>query len=550
MKTKILLIGINARFTHSNPAIRYIRNAVSDMDYDVLIKEYSINQSSLEILQSIYAQIPDIIAISVYIWNSDLVKKLLPDIKKILTHSKLILGGPEVNYVAQNWITAFPEIDCIISGYGESAFRRLAEDKFKTKKKIISQPNPPFRDIPFPYVDDDFPILNKKYIYYESSRGCSFRCSYCLSSRMDQKLEFRDIEQVKRELNWLLEKNIRIIKFVDRTFNFDPEFSREIWSFLIEKETDMKFHFEIRPDLLQEADFELLKKCPTDRFQFEIGIQTTNNLTLKAIHRFQSWKKIAENVHRLKQFGSIHLHVDLIAGLPFEDRNSLINSFNDIISLEAEHFQVGFLKVLPGTEMQEKAEEFKLVFQQHPPYQVLKTKWLTMEDLIDFMQIDKLVNSIYNSGNFKTTYSQVVSMFTSPYQFFETILHFCKIQRYDLNLREWQKVAEYFIKFVEKEFSDFLDFFRDCLRWDWCSLADSHYYPPIINCSQTRAWKSSGFVMLQNETNSFGFRTFQINRAIFLKPTTILFREKMNLENSIYAFIKSENKIKIIELKK
>ena len=206
MSLKILLVGINARYTHSNLAIRYLRNAIHDLNYEVEIAEYSINQHLLDILQNIYFRKPDVIGFSVYIWNSELLKHLLPEIKKILPECKLILGGPEVSYNHEEWISAFSTVDNIITGHGEAGFRFMAENNFLWNDKIISKPNPLFSEIPFPFFEADFLELEHKYIYYESSRGCSFRCSYCLSSRSDQKLEFRSIEQVKTELNWLLQK--------------------------------------------------------------------------------------------------------------------------------------------------------------------------------------------------------------------------------------------------------------------------------------------------------------------------------------------------------
>ncbi len=549
MKIKILLIGINARYTHSNLAIRYLRNSILDLDYETEIAEYSINQLRLDILQDIFFRKPNVIAFSVYIWNSELVKTLLPETRKILPNCKLILGGPEVSFNAQEWLNDFPQIDHIITGQAEAGFRWLAENMFKTNEKIISKSNPHFCKIAFPYLEADFPQLNHKYIYYESSRGCSFKCSYCLSSRNDQKLEFRDVEQAKTELNWLLDKNPKIIKFVDRTFNINPKFSREIWQFLIEKDTNTKFHFEIHPELLQEIDFELMKKCPDERFQFEIGIQSTNPETLRAIYRTQDWEKIESNIRRLKKLENIHLHVDLIAGLPYEDKQSLIKSFNDIISLQADHFQVGFLKVLNGTQMQEKAIEYELAYQQNPPYQVLQTKWLSLEGLFEFQQIEKLVNVVYNSENFPTTYSQVISMFASPFYFFQTLRQFCLERLFDLNKRDWQSVAKNLLKFVKTKRPDAKDLFADCLRWDWCRIAAGHHYPEFLDCPQTKEWKRNGQEFLKTlNTDNNRFQSSQIKRTIYFSSASIEFQSKFASSNSIYAFVPVRKKKEIINL--
>jgi radical SAM superfamily enzyme YgiQ (UPF0313 family) len=541
MSLKILLVGINARYTHSNLAIRYLRNALPPKNYEVDIAEFSINQNPLDILQDIYSRKPDVICLSVYIWNSDLIKKMLPDLKNIFPKSRLILGGPEVSYNPQIWIDNYPQIDQIIKGHGEAGLSFLAESNFTWQDKIIYKSNPKFSELPFPYLESDFPELEHKYIYYESSRGCSFRCSYCLSSRSDQKLEFRSIEQVKEELGWLLKREPKIIKFVDRTFNVKPDFARNIWKFLIEQSTNTKFHFEIHPELLSKVDFEILQNCPEDRFQFEIGIQSTNPSTLKAIHRSQNWQKTQENIQKLVALSNIHLHVDLIAGLPYEDWDSLIRSFNDIISLMTDHFQVGFLKVLPGTEMQEKVGEYGIVSQQNPPYQILQNKWLSFEDLSEFEQIEKLVNSIINSENFKITFAQMKKKFTNSYALFQSLLVFCANKSIDLNKRDWQSVAKLLWHFVNEHHISDLEFFLDCLRWDWCQIAAGHHYPDFLNSKKTKEWKAIGLKSIRDERDrideTIKLQSSQINRSIFFMPKTGKFRDRMNLDESIYAFV-------------
>ncbi len=355
----ILLVGINARYTHSNLAIRYLRNYVSDLSYQITLEEFTINQPLLDILSKIFKLEPEIIALSVYIWNTEIIRKLLPEVHKLLPECKIILGGPEVSYNPQHWLEEFPFLNFIICGAGEAGFRYLIEKKLLVKEQIIKIQNPAFNEIKFPYTDDDFPGLKDKYIYYEASRGCPFKCSYCLSSRSDQKLELREFNKVKEELEFLLNKKPRIIKFVDRTFNANREFSRNIWQYLIEINPDTKFHFEIYPALLEEEDFILLEKCPVDLFQFEIGIQSTNPATLKAIHRPDNWHKTKEKIQKLISIGNIHIHVDLIAGLPYDEFKHIKHSFNDIYALQADHFQLGFLKILPGTEITKKKRKIR-----------------------------------------------------------------------------------------------------------------------------------------------------------------------------------------------
>jgi len=553
MSFKILLVSINARYTHSNLAVRYVRNSISDLNHLVEIAEFSINQNSLDILKNIYSHKPDVIGFSVYIWNTNLIKILLPEIKKFLPDCRLILGGPEVSYYPLRWIENFPEIDHIVRGHGEAGFHKLAESNFQAADKIVSILNPLFSEISFPYLETDFPELEHKYIYYESSRGCSFRCSYCLSSRSDQKLELRHVKQIKEELCWLLKKEPKIIKFVDRTFNIKSEFSRQIWNFLIEQKTNTKFHFEIHPELLNKADFEILRNCPEDRFQFEIGIQSTNPQTLKEIHRPQDWQKTKANIQKLVNLKNIHLHVDLIVGLPFEDRESLIRSFNDIISLQAGHFQMGFLKVLPGTEMQEKAAEYEIQSMDSPPYQILKNKWLSLEESAELEMIEKLVNSIYNSENFKMTFIHISKNFSTPFFFFEQLLRFSQHQNFDLAKRDWQSVAKLLFDFVIEEIKPKRDLYLDCLRWDWCQIAAGHHFPDFINLKATKEWKAIGLNSIRADKTEIErkmkLHSSQINRSIFFKPVSDSFRKENNLTDSIYAFVPDGKKKNIIELK-
>ena len=545
MSRHLLLIGINARYTHSNLAIRYLREIISELNFSTNIAEYSINQPTWEIMQNIYRRQPQVIAFSVYIWNAELIRQLIPDLKKILPDCRLIVGGPEVSYNAAEWLHTLPEIDFLIKGHGEAGFRFLAENDFIWQEREIFQPNPPFSELPFPYSEADFPALEHKYIYYESSRGCSFRCSYCLSSRSDQKLEFRNLEQVKSELEWLLARQPKIIKFVDRTFNIKVDFAREIWRFLIEKETATKFHFEIHPELLDEADFEILQNCPAERFQFEIGIQSTSPRTLQEIHRSQNWEKIRSNLAKLKNIGTIHLHTDLIAGLPFEGRQNLIESFNDIISLSADHFQLGFLKVLPGTEMYEKSAEYRLLFQQHPPYRILANKWLSADDLLEFSRIEKLVDLLINSEKFQITSARLISNAATPFQFFRHLLHFADSQDFDPNQHDWQNVAKLLWEFVKIDDPQNSEFYLDCLRWDWCQIAVGHFYPAFLAGNETKEWKAEGFEKLKSKDEKV-ISSSQLNRTIFFRPHTANFCRILKLNESVYAFIPNDkNKMRL-----
>jgi len=439
---KVLLIGINARYTHSNPAIRYLRNSVLDLPFKIELIEFSINRKISEILSKIYGSQPDVVALSVYIWNSEIVKKILKDIKKVLPDIKIILGGPEVSFNAEKWIEEFPAIDHIIFGNGEEGFRYFLERDLDVPQTIIKIKNKNFSEINFPYLETDFPELQNKYIYYESSRGCPFRCIYCLSSRIDQALEFRDLETVKEEILWLLEKKPKIIKFIDRTFNSDRDFSRKIWKFLIELNPKTRFHFEIHPDLLEKEDFEILKKCPADLFQFEIGIQSTNPKTLKNINRTINIIEANKKIRKLIKTGNTHIHVDLIAGLPFADLESLANSFNEVYKLKADHLQLGFLKVLPGTKLLEKIDEFEIKFSEIAPYEVMQTKWLSYPELLQIHKIEFLLNAFYNSHKFEITLPEIVSLFENPFDFYHSLSKILEFDDFFISLNDWQKRAD------------------------------------------------------------------------------------------------------------
>jgi len=540
---KLLLVGINTRYTHSNLALRYLRNFVIDLDCKIKLLEFSINQDYLDILELIAQEEPEITALSVYIWNTDVIKSLLPEIKKILPDTKIILGGPEVSYNAEDWLERFPQIDYIICGAGEAGFKYLLENELNVKNSIIRLKNPIFSTIPFPYLPSDFPDIKNKYIYYESSRGCSFKCSYCLSSRSDQVLEFRDIKTVKSDLNFLIEQQPIIIKFIDRTFNIKKNHSREIWKFLIDLNPKVKFHFEIHPELLEEEDLEILKTVPKNLFQFEIGFQSTNPATLKAIHRNILSIKATNLVRELITLGNIHIHVDLIAGLPYENMETFKQSFNDIFKLYANQFQMGFLKVLKGTEMDESKTNFGILSSDKSPYLILQNKWLSFDELNKIHRIEILLNTFSNSNKFSMTLKYLISEFESPFDFFSNFLEFFNTCNYDLRIKNWEKNANQLIKFINSQFPKKKKLYSDCLRWDWCLQAKAHHYPDFLRSELNNQAKKLGTKYLNKHkaklerseiTNS------DLKRTIYFVPESTKFK-KENLQNSdVVAFIKGK----------
>jgi len=522
---KILLIGINCRYTHTNLALRYLREISASSPPEILLREFTINQQFLDILSNIVTCNADIIAFSVYIWNSRLIKRLLPELKKIKPGVKFILGGPEAGYDPEKWFAEFPFINYIVAGSGERSWKYLLDNSFELPERMISLPVEDFSEIPFPYAEEEFTELENRYIYYEASRGCPFKCSYCLSSRSDQKLVQNQLQRVKQELDFLCSKNIKIVKFVDRTFNADPQYARSIWNYLREKETDIKFHFEIHPSLLKPEDFELLSMLPKERFQFEIGIQSLNSATLTSINRFTEWDVIKLNINRILELKNIHVHVDLITGLPFEDFESMKKSFNQVHSLNADHFQLGFLKLLPGTELEEKKDEFGIKHISHPPYEVLSTKWMNFLEIDHFRRLSKLLDSFYNTGHFKTTLFELISLQGSAYEFYDVLYRSCFINKpYDIS-RNWQCNGACLAHLIRDNFSTQREFLLDCLCWDWCRYASSHYYPDFLQSNILSEAKAEGRIkLLINFPDKFPKNV--LNRAIYFQSENDNFKQK------------------------
>lgn len=459
---KILLIGINAKYIHSNPAIYSLRACAGAYKSAVEIAEYTINQRPEDIRRDIYLRKPDVIAISCYIWNWAMVSALLPDLAKLMPGVPIWLGGPEVSYRAEEVLAEFPQVTGIMSGEGEYTFYKLAEfycegysDKGTAGKAVcanakavtvgnadITLQNIPgivtrdfntgapqildLADIPFWYADGD--LLKEEFrnriVYYETSRGCPFRCSYCLSS-IDKQVRFRPMDMVKRELDFFLENKVPQVKFIDRTFNCKHSHAIEIWQYIYEHDNGItNFHFEIAADIITEEELALLSKLRPGQVQLEIGVQTTNGQTLEEIRRVTDMDKLKANVTRLRELHNIHLHLDLIVGLPFEDKASFIHSFNEVYAMEPDDLQLGFLKVLSGSYIGEKTEEYGIVYESNPPYEVLSTNWISYEDVLGLKRVEEMLEIYHNSGQFVHTIAFLEKQFASPFALYEALADF------------------------------------------------------------------------------------------------------------------------------
>lgn len=441
---KLLLTALNAKYIHSNPAVYSLRAYALAKDpalaEHIEIAEYTINQEPDEILRSIYEKKPDVIAFSCYIWNIRLIAGIIVDLKKVLPDAAIWLGGPEVSFDAKERLAKWPGIYGIMRGEGEETFYELAESLLSgralgdirgityrnenTEQIVETEAREALRlsDIPFPYEDpDDF---ENRIIYYETSRGCPYSCSYCLSS-VEKHVRLRSMELVKRELAFFLDHKVKQVKFVDRTFNCNKEHAAEIWGYLREHDNGItNFHFEISADIIDETELSLLKNLRPGLIQLEIGVQSTNPDTIRAIRRRMDVQKLKAVTERIRSFHNIHQHLDLIAGLPYEDYHSFQKSFQDVYEMSPNQLQLGFLKVLKGAAMEDEAAGFGIEYHSEPPYEVLFTKWLSFSDVLRLKGVEEMLEIYYNSGQFTWSVRYLENYFSSPFLLYEALASF------------------------------------------------------------------------------------------------------------------------------
>lgn len=449
----ILLTAINAKYIHSNLAVyslrAYAAGKCEKYKEEIGIAEYTINQPLDQILMDLYKRKPEVLCFSCYLWNIEYVEQLVAELGKIMPQTDIWLGGPEVSYHASHMLEQFPQVYGIMRGEGEETFLELTEfyhnnsgksleqcEKvqrlkeivgitFRDGEEIIETADRSVMDLSkVPFVYEDLDVFKNKIIYYESSRGCPFSCSYCLSS-IDKCLRFRDLELVKKELQFFIDHEIPQVKFVDRTFNCKHSHSMEIWSYIKEHDKGKtNFHFEVAADLLNEEELNLISTMRPGLIQLEIGVQSTNEQTIKEIHRTMKFSQVTEVVNRVHAAKNIHQHLDLIAGLPFEDYNSFHKSFCDVYALRPEQLQLGFLKVLKGSYMEEKTKDYELLYQNRPPYEVLSTKWLPYSDVIRLKGLEEMVEVYYNSRQFEHTMELLEQVFGDAFVMFEEMSNY------------------------------------------------------------------------------------------------------------------------------
>lgn len=465
---KILLAACNAKYIHSNLAVYDLQAYASDYADHIVLKEYTINQQKDDIMRDIYLEHPDVVCVSCYIWNLSFVKELMADLIKILPGADFWAGGPEVSYDAEKFLTENSEFKGVMVGEGEETFKELAgyyveknpQDLknmtgicYRDGDQIIHNGWRQIMDLSsIPFIYKDLSEFKNRIIYYESSRGCPFSCSYCLSS-IDKKLRFRDTETVKKELQFFIDNKVPQVKFVDRTFNCKHDHAMAIWKYINEHDNGVtNFHFEISADLLREEELQEMSTMRPGLIQLEIGVQSTNPDTIKAIHRTMDFEKLKGIVDRIHSFGNIHQHLDLIAGLPYEDYDSFRHSFNDVYALKPQQLQLGFLKVLKGSHMMEMCREYGIVYKTQEPYEVLSTKWLDYDHVLKLKTVENMVEVYYNSGQFQNTL-EYLENFPDAFSIYERLGSFymekgygdvshTRMRRYEILLEFLEDVPE------------------------------------------------------------------------------------------------------------
>jgi radical SAM superfamily enzyme YgiQ (UPF0313 family) len=537
---KTLIIALNSKFIHSALAPWYLKACCGNECGEIMILEATINESIEKVLGLVYLEKPDIAAFSCYIWNISHVLKIAENLKKLLPETRIVLGGPEAGYDPEELMEQSPFIDFVLSGEGEISFPRLLDCIMKDigegcspnnceYEKVpglffrfgggaaLSLPSEQVRDldmVPSPFTEEMLSSLDGRIVYFESSRGCPFSCSYCLSS-IEKGVRYFSMERVKKDLRLFIDRGVRQVKFVDRTFNCNAERAKQIFSFLIDTakkgsgtyaavpEQQTNFHFEASADLFDDEMLDLLSGAPEGLIQFEIGIQSVNRRTLDEVNRKTDVDRAFNNIARLRALKSIHIHLDLIAGLPFEDLNSFKRSFNSVYHLKPHQLQLGFLKMLKGTAIREKAAQYRYVYRNYPPYEVLSNEYLSFDDLLELKGVEDMVEKYFNSARFACTTDYLVSRcFDTPYEFYLNLFwYFINHSKYERTVpaRELYSLLTYYVKsFFGPEIQQEVN---ELLKLDFLSSDSSGRLPEGLERIQSPGMKESCFEFLKREEN-------------------------------------------------
>lgn len=516
----IVLSTLNAKYIHSSLALRYLQAyCTQDPSLAVRIKEFSINEFAPDIMAKIFLQQPDILCFSCYIWNIRMILDICHDYKKVSPHTIIILGGPEVSYDAQMVLQANPAIDFVVRGEGEATINELllaldSDQPVNTIQGITyncngeiyqNEDRPVIADldtIPFPYPMN-LEEFQDKIIYYESSRGCPFNCSYCLSSTQ-HGVRFFSMERVKKDLSILLDQQVREVKFVDRTFNCHEGRAMEIMRFIIDQGSLSKFHFELDASIISDAMLDFLQTCPANKFNFEIGVQSTCPAALDEVRRKSDWPRLSKNIQCLRTYNNVNLHLDLIAGLPYESYNEFAQSFNDVYALQPDVLQLGFLKLLKGSDIRELASQHNYIYQQQAPYQVLANNYLDYSQLIKLKYIEDILEKYHNSGDMPQSIAYIVANVydDDAFTFFEDLSFYWRDHGlFDIAYKK-DRFYGFLMLFLTERHSSHRDIVNDLLKYDYYMNNRSDllprqlwsYNPEGINQEIYKCIKDSNFL--------------------------------------------------------
>lgn len=584
---RVLLIAVNAKYIHSNPAVyslrAYAQAALGNQpEVGIEIAEYTINQNTENILADIYRRKPDIAAFSCYIWNWNTIQELLPELPKLLPDTKLWLGGPEVSFHAEKILAQYTQLTGIMVGEGEETFTQLVRFYHAPKGQLQDIPGlvlPQGRTQPreltdmskLPFLYEDLGKFQNRIIYYESQRGCPFRCAYCLSA-IDKSVRLRDIETVKKELRYFLDHKVSQVKFIDRTFNCNAAHALAIWRYLLENDNGVtNFHFEIAADLMTEEELEVLKQMRPGLIQLEIGVQSTNEQTLHAINRYMSLEHLRQVVDKIHSFHNIHQHLDLIAGLPYEDYDSFVTSFNDVYAMRPQQLQLGFLKVLKGSPIEEKAEEYGIVYNSRPPYEVLYSRWIPYDDVLRLKGIEEMVELYYNSCQFTHTLPVLEKEFSSPFALYEALSQYYEEKGYYINTPARAYRYQVLLEFAQQKAPARSELYAQLLTFDMYLRENLKSRPAFALCwqqgeeekEQVRAFYRQEAQTPQYLTGYEGYQPQQLMKMTHIEyftypvwqqnmkmtqlsqKTAILFdyqkRDPLTYDAAYYMIIKEEN---------
>lgn len=584
---RVLLIAVNAKYIHSNPAVyslrAYAQAALGDQpEVGIEIAEYTINQNTENILVDIYRHRPDIAAFSCYIWNWNTIQELLPELPKLLPDTKLWLGGPEVSFHAEKILAQYTQLTGIMVGEGEETFTQLVRFYHAPKGQLQDIPGlvlPQGRTQPreltdmskLPFLYEDLGKFQNRIIYYESQRGCPFKCAYCLSA-IDKSVRLRDIETVKKELQYFLDHKVSQVKFIDRTFNCNAAHALTIWRYLLENDNGVtNFHFEIAADLMTEEELEVLKQMRPGLIQLEIGVQSTNEQTLHAINRYMSLEHLRQVVDKIHSFHNIHQHLDLIAGLPYEDYDSFVTSFNDVYAMRPQQLQLGFLKVLKGSPIEEKAEEYGIVYNSRPPYEVLYSRWIPYDDVLRLKGIEEMVELYYNSCQFTHTLPVLEKEFSSPFALYEALSQYYEEKGYYINTPARAYRYQVLLEFAQQKAPARSELYAQLLTFDMYLRENLKSRPAFALCwqqgeeekEQVRAFYRQEAQTPQYLTGYEGYQPQQLMKMTHIEyftypvwqqnmkmtqlsqKTAILFdyqkRDPLTYDAAYYMVIKEEN---------